>query len=180
MTQKILVELQISQREVKLRVTPNNHCINHVMIQSQLRHLIGAKVVSLKRQVVGGETGPIATVQVVGVVQPISMVQFKLEPGPSPDPGIWNCCKYYKLSGTSSIHCFMVASVFFFMIAARIHPTTRTSSASSCSPTLTSSSTLSLSVLVRWFLSSMVHCLNGSLSKLQSIINLPLRHSLAQ
>jgi len=51
-------------QEVKERLELHNLRTDHVMIRSQLRYLIGAKVVRLKRRVFGGKTGPMATVRV--------------------------------------------------------------------------------------------------------------------
>jgi hypothetical protein len=51
-------------REVEALIKLNNLHIHHVMIRSELKYLIGAKVVRLKCGVFGGKTGPIATVRV--------------------------------------------------------------------------------------------------------------------
>jgi hypothetical protein len=52
------------------------------MIRSELKYLIGAKIVNLKCRVFGGKTGPMAMVRVFGVVRPIATVQFRVEPYP--------------------------------------------------------------------------------------------------
>ena len=62
-TQRIAVRLQIWQQEVKQRVEMHNLHTDHVMIRSELKYLIGAKVVNLKCRVFAGKTGPIATVR---------------------------------------------------------------------------------------------------------------------
>jgi len=51
-------------QEVKERLELHNLRTDHVMIRSQLKYLIGAKVVRLKCRVFGGKTGPMATVRV--------------------------------------------------------------------------------------------------------------------
>jgi len=61
-TQWIVVRFQIWQQEVKQQVEMHNLRTDHVMIRSELKYLIGAKVVNLKCQVFVGKTGPIATV----------------------------------------------------------------------------------------------------------------------
>jgi len=63
-TPQILVGSHIQQREVKELVKLHNLCTDHVTLQSELKYLIGAKVVRLKCRVFGGKTGPIATVRV--------------------------------------------------------------------------------------------------------------------
>jgi len=55
---------------------------DHVMIQSELKYLIGAKIVDLKCRVVGGNTAPFPTVRVFRVVKPVAMVRFRMEPNP--------------------------------------------------------------------------------------------------
>ena len=54
------------------------------MIRSELKYLIGAKIVNLKCRVFGGKTGPMAMVQVFGVVRPVATVRFRVEPYPEP------------------------------------------------------------------------------------------------
>jgi len=49
---------------VKERPQLQNLHIQHITIESELRYLIGAKVVRLKWWVFAGKTGPIATFQV--------------------------------------------------------------------------------------------------------------------
>jgi hypothetical protein len=51
-------------REVKERLKLHNLCIDLVVIQSKLKHIIGAIIVQLKCRVFGGKTGAIATVRV--------------------------------------------------------------------------------------------------------------------
>jgi len=52
------------------------------MIRSELKYLIGAKIVDLKCRVVGGKTGPFPMVWVFRVVRPVATVQFQVEPYP--------------------------------------------------------------------------------------------------
>jgi hypothetical protein len=67
----MLIGLQIGKREVKELLILHNLRMDHVSIRSELRYLIGAKVVRFKWRVFGGETGPIATVRVFEVVATI-------------------------------------------------------------------------------------------------------------
>jgi len=71
-------------REVKERLKLHNLRTDHVMIRSELKYLIGAKIVNLKCRVFGGKTGPMATVRVFGVVRPVATVRFRVEPYPEP------------------------------------------------------------------------------------------------
>jgi hypothetical protein len=64
-TPPILVRSPIQKWEVKELLTLHNVCIDHVMIQSELKYLLGAKDVRLKCRDFGGKTGPIAMVRVV-------------------------------------------------------------------------------------------------------------------
>ena len=64
---------------MKERLKLHNLRTDHVMIQSELKYLIGAKIVNLKCRVFGGKTGPMATVRVFGVVRPIATVRFRVE-----------------------------------------------------------------------------------------------------
>jgi hypothetical protein len=54
------------------------------MIQSELKYLIGAKIVNLKSRVFGGKSGPFPTVRVFRVVRPFATVRFRVEPYPEP------------------------------------------------------------------------------------------------
>jgi hypothetical protein len=63
-TRRVVVGSQIRMQDVKERQELHNLRIDHVMIRSQLKYLIGAKVVRLKCRVFGGKTGPMATVRV--------------------------------------------------------------------------------------------------------------------
>jgi len=54
------------------------------MVRSELKYLIGAKIVILKCWVFGGKTSPFPTVRVFYVVRPIPMVQFRMEQDPEP------------------------------------------------------------------------------------------------
>jgi len=71
-------------REVKEQLKLHNLRTDHVTIRSELKYLIGAKIVDLKCRVFGGKTGPFPTVWVFGVVRPIAMVRFRVEPDPEP------------------------------------------------------------------------------------------------
>jgi len=57
-------QIAIRKWEVKERIKLHNLYIDRVMIRSELRYLIGAKLVKLKCRVFGGKTGPIATIRV--------------------------------------------------------------------------------------------------------------------
>ena len=54
------------------------------MIQSELKYLIGAKIVDLRCLVFGGKTGPCLMVRGFRVVRPVAMVQVQAEPYPEP------------------------------------------------------------------------------------------------
>jgi hypothetical protein len=60
-------------------------CTDHVMIRSQLKYLIGAKVVRLKCRVFGGKTGPMATVRVFVWQKPLP----RFGSGPNPNPELF-------------------------------------------------------------------------------------------
>ena len=83
-TQWILVWSQIWQHEVHERLKVHNVRTDHVMVQSELRYLIGAKIVNLKCLVSGGKTSPFPTALVFHVVRPVAMVRCRLEPDPEP------------------------------------------------------------------------------------------------
>jgi hypothetical protein len=57
---------------------------DHVMIWSELKNLIGGKIVNLKCRVFGGKTGPFPMVQDIRVVRPVATVRFRVEPYPEP------------------------------------------------------------------------------------------------
>ena len=54
------------------------------MIRSELKYLIGGKVVMLKCQVFGGKTGPFPVGRVFRVLRPVATVRFRVEPEPEP------------------------------------------------------------------------------------------------
>jgi len=54
----------IGIRELNVRLELHNRGTDHVVIRSQLKYLIAAKVVRLTCRVFGGKTGPIAKVRV--------------------------------------------------------------------------------------------------------------------
>jgi len=65
MTQRLLVRSQFCQREVKERLKLHNLHVDDLMIRSELRYIIGAKLVVMKCGVFGGKTSPIPTGQIV-------------------------------------------------------------------------------------------------------------------
>ena len=71
------------------RVEQHNLSTDHVMIQSELKYLIGGKVVMLKCQVFGGKTCPFPVGRVFCVVRTVATVGFqvKLEPEPTWEVG---------------------------------------------------------------------------------------------
>jgi len=69
-TQRIFIRSQIWQWEVKERLTLHNVHTEHVMVWTELKYWIGAKIVNLRCRVFGGKTGPFPTVWVFGVVRP--------------------------------------------------------------------------------------------------------------
>ena len=69
---------------MKERIKLHNLHIDHVMIQSELKYLIGAKLVVLKCRVFGGKTGPIATVQVFIWYDPLQRFGCGSESYPDP------------------------------------------------------------------------------------------------
>jgi len=73
MTQRILVGSHIRDREVNERVDLHNLHTDHVMIRSELKYLIGGKVVMLKCQVFRGKTGPFPVGWGCRVIRPIAM-----------------------------------------------------------------------------------------------------------
>jgi hypothetical protein len=60
---------------------PNLH-IDHVVIRSELKYLIGATIVNLKCRVFGCKTGPFPTVRVFREVRTVATVRFRVEPDP--------------------------------------------------------------------------------------------------
>jgi len=83
-TQWILVRSQIWQQVVKERLKLHNVDTDHVMEQSELKYLIGAKIVNLKCRVFGRKTGQFPTVWYFCVVRPIVTVPFRVERNPFP------------------------------------------------------------------------------------------------
>jgi len=71
-------------REVKAQLKLHNLRTDHVTIRSELKYLIGAKIVDLKWRVFGVKTSPFPTVRVFGVVRPVATVRFWVEPDPEP------------------------------------------------------------------------------------------------
>jgi hypothetical protein len=69
---------------VKERVELHNLRTDHVMIRSELKYLIGGKVVTLKCRVFDGKTGPIAVGEVFCVVRPVATVQIRVQPDLEP------------------------------------------------------------------------------------------------
>jgi len=66
--------------EVKEQLEVRNLHINHITIQSELKYLIGAKVVRLKFRVFGGKTSPNCNSPGFRVVKPVAMVRFRSQP----------------------------------------------------------------------------------------------------
>ena len=83
-TQRILVGSQIWKREVKERLKLHNLLTDHVVIRSELKYLIGAKMVNFKCRVFGGKAAPFPTVRVFRVVRPVATVRIRVEPDPEP------------------------------------------------------------------------------------------------
>jgi hypothetical protein len=75
-TEQILVESQIWPQEVEECVKMRNRYIDHILIWSDLRYLIGNQYLNLKCQVSGHKTGPCQRVQVVCLKSPVAMVLF--------------------------------------------------------------------------------------------------------
>jgi len=67
---------------VKESVELHNLHTDHVMIRSELKYLIGGKVVMLKYRVFDGQTGPFLVGQVFRMVRPVATVRFRVEPKP--------------------------------------------------------------------------------------------------
>lgn len=80
LAQRILVGLQVWNREVKLWPTLHNLCIDHCMIQPELRYWIGVKDVGLKCRVIGSTTSPIPLVWNCDVATHAAAVQIQVEP----------------------------------------------------------------------------------------------------
>jgi hypothetical protein len=83
-TQRILIRSQILQPELKERRKRRNAYTDHVMVRSELKYLIAAKIVNLKCQVLVGKTGPFPTVRVFLVVRPDAKVRHREESDPEP------------------------------------------------------------------------------------------------
>jgi hypothetical protein len=81
---RLLVRSQIWIQKVKERLKLDNLRTDHVIIQSELKYLIGAKIVDLKCRVFCGKTAPFPTVWVFHVGRPVETVQFRVEPNPEP------------------------------------------------------------------------------------------------
>jgi hypothetical protein len=84
MTLRILVGSHFWDQEVNERVQLHNLRTDHVMIRSELKYLIGGKVVMLKCRLFGGKTGPFPVGRVFRAVIPVATVQFQLEPDREP------------------------------------------------------------------------------------------------
>jgi hypothetical protein len=69
-------------QEVKEGLKLDNLRTDHVMIRSELKYLIGAKIVDFKCRVFGGKTAQFPTVRVFRVVRPVATVRFRVEPNP--------------------------------------------------------------------------------------------------
>jgi len=71
-------------REVKEGLKLVNLRTDHVMIRSELKYLIGGKIVDIKCRVFGGKTTPFRTVRVFRVVRPVATVRSRVEPNLEP------------------------------------------------------------------------------------------------
>jgi hypothetical protein len=71
-------------QEVKEGLKLDNLRTDHVMIRSELKYLIGAKIVDLQCRGFGGKSAPFPTVRVFRVVRPVATVRFRVEPNPEP------------------------------------------------------------------------------------------------
>jgi len=69
---------------VKKRLKLHNLCTDHVVIRSELKYLIGAKMVNFKCLVFDCKTAPFPTVQVFRVVRPVATVRIWVDPDPDP------------------------------------------------------------------------------------------------
>jgi hypothetical protein len=69
---------------MKEGVKLHNIRTDHVVIRSELKYLIGAKMLNLKCWVFGGKTAPFPTVWVFRVVRPVATVRVRVEPDPEP------------------------------------------------------------------------------------------------
>ena len=83
-TQRILVVSHICKREVKQRLKLYNQHIDHVMIRSELKYLIGAKNLGLQWPGFEVEPGPNVTVEGFHVVKPLQ--RFGSGSNPNPEP----------------------------------------------------------------------------------------------
>jgi len=83
-TQQTFVGSQSWKREVKERLKLHNLRIDRVVIRSELKYLVGPKIVNLKCQLFGGKTSALLMVQVCRVVRPVAMVWFQVELDPEP------------------------------------------------------------------------------------------------
>jgi len=70
--------------EVKEGLKLNNLRTDHVMIRSELKYLIGAKILDLKCRVFGGKTAPFPMVRVFRVARPVAIFRFWVEPNLEP------------------------------------------------------------------------------------------------
>jgi hypothetical protein len=75
-------------QEVKEGLKLDNLRTDHVMMWSEIKYLIGAKIVDLKCRVLGGKTAPFPTGRVFRVVRPVATVRFRVEPNPELTPEI--------------------------------------------------------------------------------------------
>ena len=69
--------------------------IYHIVIRSELKYLIGVKVLSLRKCGTGQKTA--GSVGFGGVrffdgVKPVATVSVRFQPGPGTEPPIWNRC----------------------------------------------------------------------------------------
>jgi hypothetical protein len=106
-TQRILVRSRISHPEVKEQVELHNLHTDHVMIRSELKYLIGVKVVLLDCWVFSGNSGPFLVGRVFRVVRPVATVRVRVSPESEPTreigPGV-NTTDAMASAGESLMH----------------------------------------------------------------------------
>ena len=84
---------------MKELVKLHNLRTDHVTIRSELKYLIGAKVVRLKCRVYDVKTGPIATVRVFVWQDPLQWFGSGFDPDPQPT------CEFGTVANTRSCQC---------------------------------------------------------------------------
>jgi hypothetical protein len=77
-------------RELKERPKLHNLRIQHVMIRSELKYLIGAKLLGLQKPGLEVETGPNANGPDFSCGKTVAAVRFRIQPKPGTDLPGWN------------------------------------------------------------------------------------------